>query len=93
MKRSVINKYRCNLRRFFQYFQALAKPDNDPSFDQTHKEQVDKEFLIIQNITYNDKKQTLKITKEEVTKAIKGLNRGKSPNILGIFNQKAGDAY
>ena len=79
---------------FFQYFQALAKPDDDPSFDVIHKKQVELDFLIIQDITSKDENQTVTITIEDVTKAVSGLNRGKAPDIMGIgaeHFQYAGD--
>ena len=68
-----------------QHFERLATPQDSPNFDQKYQKLVDLEFNEIVDICqYNN--NFIPITSQEVTKAIKSLNTGKS---CDIFNIKA----
>ena len=69
---------------FHQYFQALAIPSEDFMFDANYKQLVDLDFLLIEQITDQSSNSTITISLEDITSAIKEMNRGKAPDILGI---------
>ena len=71
---------------FYKYFRDLAIPKNDPLFDTEHKNNVEFDYLLIEEITKNEQIESEKfiITIKDAENAINGLNKGKSPDILGI---------
>jgi hypothetical protein len=71
---------------FYQYFQALAIPSEDYMFDANYKQLVDLDFLLIEQITDQSSNSTITISLEDITSAIKEMNRGKASDILGIWS-------
>ena len=69
---------------FYQYFQALAIPSEDSMVDANYKQLVDLDFLLIEQITDQSSNSTITISLEDIASAIKEMNRGKAPDILGI---------
>ena len=60
---------------FYQYFQTLAIPSVDSMFDANYKQLVDSD---------QSSNSTITISLEDITSAIKEMNRGKALDILGM---------
>ena len=69
---------------FYQYFKALAIPLEYSMFDANYKRLVDLDFLLIEQITHQSSNSIINISLKDITSAIKEMNRGKAPDILGI---------
>lgn len=76
------------LQMIYQYLQALAIPSEESMFDANYKQLVDFDFLINEQITDQSSNSTITISLEDITSAIKEMNRGKAPDILGISAER-----
>jgi hypothetical protein len=62
---------------FYKYFRDLAIPKDDPLFDTEHKNNVEFDYLLIEEITQNEQIESEKfiITIKDVENATNGLNK------------------
>ena len=74
------------LNGWHQHFERLAIQHDSPHFDQEHQKLVDLEFNEIVDICQYSN-TFIPITSQEVTKAIKSLNTGKSNDIFNIKSE------
>ncbi|XP_071170834.1 uncharacterized protein [Mytilus edulis] len=71
------------LEGFREHFANLAKQSDNSQFDQAYIEQVDNEYATIIDICKHDFRH-IPVEKQEITNAIKSLNRNKSPDTYGV---------
>ncbi|MES9880811.1 MAG: reverse transcriptase family protein [Sedimenticola sp.] len=72
------------LEGFREHFRGLATANDSDIFDKNYNTIVEQELNEILDICENDNQTHIRVTEDEVTKAIKTLNKGKSADIFGV---------
>lgn len=65
-----------------QHFKAIAEPEENPSYNQEHLDLCEMDYDSIKLMCKQVPSRN--VTKEEISEAIKSLNRGKSEDIFGL---------
>lgn len=77
------NKEVTQVEGWAKYFQDLATLKDNPDFDQSHKESIEMQTLLLEDM-YNDAKPEAPITEAETKKLIAKLKNGKAGDIFGV---------
>ena len=66
------------------YFIELAKLKERPEYSEDHKQGIEYDTNIIENICQNNKTPVVETNEEEITNIIKDLQNNKAPDNLGL---------